>query len=112
MGDMVWWNGHWYPLALENDGTSSNQIPDAHHLPTTTLPHLLGNIDKWFPCACACPAMEETEDTQPDYLEKLGWQKGIGNDSNEEAISLDQQRKQDKKVHFNNKIDVVNLECG
>ena len=106
MEDMVWWNNHWYPLALENDGTSSNNTPDAHHLLTTILPHLIGDIDRWFPCACACPALKETEDTQPDYLEKLGWKKGIGEDDQKEASQMA------RKVDFDEKVQVMEFEVA
>ena len=56
--------------------------------------------------------MEETEDNQPDYIEKLGWKKGIGNDEKDDAIPIDQQEVADKKVHFAEKVDVVELSAA
>ena len=106
MEDEVFWNGRWYPQAMENDGTTATGTPDAYPLHTTTLPHLLPNLDDHFPSACACAAVSETEATQADYLERLGWQQGIGLPSGEETTGDTALKKQ---VSFSEDVEVKNV---
>ena len=109
MEDEVFWNGRWYPQAMENDGTIATGTPDAHPLHTTTLPHLLPNLDNHFPCACACAAISDTEVTQPGYLEELGWQQGIGLPSSEKAPEEKTQVSPKKQVSFSENIEIKNV---
>ena len=76
--EKIWWYGRWYPKAREADGTVCHNTPDAHPLPTNTLPHLLKDPDLWCPCACACPPVDEVIETTKDSLEEVGKKVGIG----------------------------------
>ena len=103
MEDEVFWNGRWYPQAMENDGTIATGTPDAYPLHTTTLPHLLPNLDDHFPCACACAAVSETEVTQPGYLEELGWRQGIGLPSGEKTTG---EKTPKRRASFSENVEV------
>ena len=79
-------------------------------LHTTTLPHLLPNLDHQFPCACACAAVSETEVRQPDYMEELGWRQGI------EMLSKDEEEARrgisaapKPKVSFSENVEVKEI---
>ena len=94
--EKILWNGRWYPKAREADGTVCHTTPDAHPLPTNTLPHLLKDPGSWCPCACASPPVAEVIETIKDSVEEAGRKKGIsgfseeskeGRQSNEEAAN-------------------------
>ena len=107
---MVFWNGYWYPQALENDGTASHNTPDAHPLHTTTLPHLLRDLDKWFPCACACPPLPEVDVGGADQLEAVGRKIGIGIEDAVKEPEADQKGiRPMKKVNFAEKDQVISI---
>ena len=109
MEDEVFWNGRWYPQAMENDGTITTGTPDAYPLHTTTLPHLLPNLDDHFPCACACTAATETEMTRPGYLEELGWRQGIGLPGGEKTAG---EKTQKKRVSFSEDVEVKDVQVS
>ena len=105
MGDAeekMWWNGRWYPKAREADGTVCHATPDAHPLPTNTLPHLLKDPGLWCPCACASPPVAEVEVTTKDSLEEIGRRKGIvgfsGEDKEESQRGEGAEKKSDGQL--------------
>ena len=75
---IIFWNGHYYPKALDSDGIVLHDTPEAHPATADLLPHLHSNLDSLFPCAQACPPAGDAdppEDTSPGTR---GWWKGLG----------------------------------
>ena len=76
--DKILWNGNWYPKAINNDGTTNHDLPDALHNTYSLLPHLHPELDAHFPCAQACSPLPETVPEEGNPLEERGRRLGFG----------------------------------
>ena len=77
-GGLILWNDHYYPKALDNDGTVLHDTPEAHPATADLLPHLHSNLDSLFPCAQACPPAGDADPPEDTSLGTRGWWTGLG----------------------------------